>query len=433
MSGKPKAKVEVITGAETSTKHRADPAPDLPDLCRSIFEGSPLPMAMVKGARHIVRYVNAAFCLMAGKSKSELTGNPFTEIMPDDGCLAFLDHVYRTGEAESHTQLEHPKAQSVYWSYEMWPVLGEDERPLGVMIQATETARFHQQAAAMNQELLLTAVRQNELAEVAERLNAQLQLEITERQRMEQALINSEKLAVTARLAATMAHEINNPLEAITNLIFLLFPLQTTPEARAYLAALENQLQGLSRIATQMLKFHRDVNRPTEFKLSEVLREVLDFYRPQAKGQGVDLSQRVETEGIVAGFKSEIAQVVTNLLLNALAATSPGGKVTVHLYPAPPWLCEVHKHSGYCLSFADTGSGIDPQHRARIFEPFFTTKGDKGTGLGLWLCAGIVNRVGGSIRVWSSCRPGRSGTCFSMFLPAGETTSSTPLRRRYEQ
>ena len=432
MSGKPKAKLEVIPGAETKAKHSVDQTPDLPGLCRSIFEASPLPMAMVEGATHIVGYVNSAFCLMAGKSKNELTGNPFPEIMPGDGCRAFLDHVYRTGEAESHTLLEHPKAQSVYWSYEMWPVLGADERPVGVMIQATETARFRQQAAAMNQELLLTAVRQNELAEAAAKLTARLQREINERKRMEQALINSEKLAVTARLAATMAHEINNPLEAITNLIFLLSPLQTTPEGKAYLAALENQIEGLSRIATQMLKFHRDVNRPTQFKLSEVLREVLDFYRPQAEAKGVAFSQRIETEGAIAGFRGEIAQVVTNLLLNALAATPAGGKVMVHLYPAPPWLCEAHKHSGHCLSIADTGSGIAPQHRARVFEPFFTTKGEKGTGLGLWLCAGIVNRVGGSIRVRSTSRPDRSGTCFSIFLPHGEATS-TPLRRRYEQ
>jgi two-component system, chemotaxis family, CheB/CheR fusion protein len=163
-----------------------------------------------------------------------------------------------------------------------------------------------------------------------------------------------------------------------------------------------------------------------------VLREVFDFYRPLAERQGVAFSQRIETEGIIAGFKGEIGQMVTNLLLNALAATPPGGKVVVHLYPAPPWLCEVHHHRGYCLSIADTGSGIAPQHRARIFEPFFTTKGEKGTGLGLWLCAGIIDRVGGTIRVWSTRRPGRSGTCFSIFLPVGDVNSA-PLRRRYEQ
>jgi PAS domain S-box-containing protein len=256
--------------------------------------------------------------------------------------------------------------------------------------------------------------------------------DITERKRMERALLNSAKLAATARLASTMSHEINNPLGAITNLIYLLAPLQTTPEARSYVATLDDQVRGLTRIATQMLKFHRDNNHPTEFKLEELLREVLTFYRPLAEKQGIDLTQRIETEGIVEGFRGEVIQVVTNLLLNALDATPPGGKVCVHLYAAPPWLCKIHKRCGYCLSVADTGSGMNPQNYARIFEPFFTTKGDKGSGLGLWLCAGIVSRVGGSIRVWSSRLPNHSGTCFSVFLPAEEVTS-TPRRRRYER
>ena len=424
MSGKPKASVEVITGAETE-------AEDLQGLCCSIFEGSPLPMAMVAGASHIVQYANPAFSTMVGKSKDELTGAPIAEIMSGNGCLACIDRVYRTGEAERHTELEQSETHPVYWSYEMWPVRGADGRPVGVMFQVKETAGFHQQAAAMNQELMLTAVRQNELAEMWEKLNARLQREINERKRIEHALV-SEKLAVTARLAATMAHEINNPLEAMTNLVFLLAPLQASPEAQAYITALENQLRGLNHIANQMLKFHRDINRPTDFKLSEVLQEVLNFYRPRAEGQGVALREHIETEGTITGFRGEIAQVITNLLLNALAATPIGGKVMIHLYPAPHWLCEVHRHRGYCLSIADTGSGIDPQHRARIFEPFFTTKGEKGTGLGLWLCAGIIDRIGGSIRVWSARRPGHSGTCFSIFLPAGDATS-TPARRRYEQ
>jgi len=224
---------------------------------------------------------------------------------------------------------------------------------------------------------------------------------------------------VTARFASTMAHEINNPLEAMTNLVYLLAPLQTDAEARAYIATLEDQLQGLRRITAHSLKFHRDGNKPAEFRLSAVLREVSDFYRPQAERQEIALQQRFETDGTILAFRGEIVQVVTNLLLNALDATSAHGQVILHLYPAPRWLCVVHTASrGYCLSIADSGSGIAAQDRARVYQPFFTTKGERGTGLGLWVSAGIVNRVGGSIRVWSTCRPGRSGTCFSVFLPA---------------
>jgi signal transduction histidine kinase len=384
------------------------------------------------GVKQVLRYANPAFRRLAGKSKGELIGSPVAEILPGNECLSLLDRVYRTGEAEIHTEPEHSGAHSLYRSYALWPILGADEHPVGVILQVTETARFHQQATAMNQELLLSAVHQHELTDAAERLNTQLQVEISQRKRMEQALVVSEKLAATARLAHTMAHEINNPLAAITNLIFLLAPLQTSPEAQAFIATLDEQVKGLSRIATQMLKFHRDSSLPAEFKLREVLCEVSDFYGSQAERQGVVVNQRLETAGMIVGFRGEITQVVTNLLLNALDATPAGGKVCVHLYPAPPWLCDFHNRCGYCLSVADTGSGIDPQDRARIFEPFFTTKRNKGTGLGLWVCAGIVNRVHGSIRLWSTRRPGRSGTCFSVFLPAEEATF-TPLRRRYER
>lgn len=295
-------------------------------------------------------------------------------------------------------------------------------------MQVTETTQFHQRAVAVNEQLLLSGVRQHELRETAERLNAQLHLEIADRKRMEQALVHSEKLAVTARFASTMAHEINNPLEAMMNLVYLLAPLQTRPEARAYIATLEEQLQALRRIAAHALKFHRDGNKPEEFKLNAVLREVSDFYRPQAERQGIVVHQRFEADGTILAFRSELVQVVTNMLLNAIDATPADGHVIIHLYPAPRWLCEMRTSHGYCLSIADSGSGIEPQDRARIYQPFFTTKGERGTGLGLWVSAGIINRIGGSIRVWSTCRPGRSGTCFSIFLPAKQT-AFTALRR----
>lgn len=398
---------------------------NLPSLCHSMFEGSPLATATVEGAMHALCFVNSAFCHLVGKNKAELTGKPFGEIVPEDGLLSQLDHVYRTGEAKSYPEPEHSEAHPVYWSYAMWPVLGADQHPVGLMIQMTETPYLHQQAIAMNQELLLSGLRQHELIEMADKLNAQLQVEIADRKRMEQALLDGEKLAVTARFALTMAHEINTPLAAMTNLLFLLAPLQVSPDAQAYMAVLEEQLKGLARIATQMLKFHRDSNRPAEFKLSEVLCHASETYGHRAAAQGVVVKKRVETEGIISGFSSEIVQVISNLLLNAIDATPAGGQVNVHLYPAPPWLCDLHNLCGYCISVADTGSGIEPQHRARIFEPFFTTKGDKGTGLGLWVCRGIVNRVGGSIRVWSSRRSGRTGTCFSVFLPCGGSSVYT--------
>lgn len=409
---------ETSDDREPDARSRLGPGPDELNSACSIVDNSPLPMATLSGSDHVLRYANSAFCRLISKTKDELTGKPFAETVPWEGCLALLNRVYSTGEFTIQTEPERTETQPGRRLYSVWPLRGAYNHPVGLAMQVTETTQFHQRAIAVNEQLLLSGVRQLELRETAERLNAQLQLEIADRKRMEQALVNSEKLAVTARFASTMAHEINNPLEAMTNLVFLLAPLQTGSEARAHIATLEEQLQGLRRITAHALKFHRDGNKPAEFKLDAVLREVADFYRLQAERQGIVVHGRFETDGTILAFRSEIVQVVTNLLLNAVDATPPGGQVIIHLYPAPRWLCEIHASSGHCISIADSGSGIASQDQARIYHPFFTTKGERGTGLGLWVSAGIINRIGGSIRVWSTCRPGRSGTCFSVFLPA---------------
>jgi two-component system NtrC family sensor kinase len=404
--------------------------PGVSSLERLSLNSVPLPMAALTGSHHILRNVNPAFCKLVGKTKDELIGKPLIEVVPWQGCLSLLNQVYRTGEVEIQTEPERTDAHSARPSYTMWPILSAENQPVGVMMQVTETTQFHQRAIAVNEQLLLSGVRQHELRETAESLNAQLKLEIADRKKMEHAIVNSEKLAVTARFASTMAHEINNPLEAMMNLVYLLASLQTSSEARAHIVALEDQLQGLRRITAHALKFHRDGNKPAEFELNAVLREVSDFYSPQADRQGIVVHQRLETDGTILAFRGEIVQVVTNLLLNALDATTAHGQVILHLYPAPVWLCEIHSSFGYCLSIADSGSGIAPQDRARIYQPFFTTKGERGTGLGLWVSAGIVDRIGGSIRVWSTSRRGRSGTCFSVFLPAKQTPF-TPLHRQH--
>src|SRR6185503_2481724 len=167
------------------------------------------------------------FCRLACKTIDELMGRPLVEIAAWEGCLELSDRVYSTGDVIVQTEPERTEANSARWSYTMWPIRGPNDHPVGVMMQVTETTHAHQRAIAVNEQLLLSGVRQHELRETAESLNAQLQVEIADRKRMEQALVHSEKLAVTARFASTMAHEINNPLEAMTNLVYLLAPLQT--------------------------------------------------------------------------------------------------------------------------------------------------------------------------------------------------------------
>jgi diguanylate cyclase (GGDEF)-like protein len=158
----------------------------------AILDFARLPMAVMNGAGQIICYVNPAFCHLAGKSSEEMIGKSCTELMPEgDGCLLRLDRVYRTGNPESHTEQEHAKPHPLYWSYEIWPVLAElphDGRPVGVILQVTETAPIHRRVSVMNEALLVSAVRQHELMEGAEVLNVKLQSEIQERQRAEAAI-----------------------------------------------------------------------------------------------------------------------------------------------------------------------------------------------------------------------------------------------------
>jgi signal transduction histidine kinase len=239
--------------------------------------------------------------------------------------------------------------------------------------------------------------------------------DVTISKQTQDALIRSEKLAATGRLAASIAHEINNPLESIVNVVYLLERHVEGETAKEYLKVINKQVETLSRIATQTMKFHRENGNPVNYNLADLSNELVEFYRPKAIKHRVNLSARLETEGAVFGFIGEIRQVISNLLINAIQATPREGRVTVHLYEGYEWSTG---RPGYRISIADTGHGISRKHRARIFEPFFTTKGESGTGLGLWVSTGIINRAGGSLRVWSTERPGRSGTCFSIFLPA---------------
>jgi len=239
--------------------------------------------------------------------------------------------------------------------------------------------------------------------------------DITAKKQAEKALIRSEKLAAGGRLASMIAHEINNPLDAAMNLAYLLKDSAADTEAQGYLDLLVAQLSIINRITNQTLKIQRDSAEPTRFKLCDLIKELLTAYENKVVRSGVSIETRFDEECEVLGYSSEIRQVVSNLLINALDATAKGGKIVVHVCHSLDWRSGARR--GCRLTIADTGGGIDPRHRSRLFEPFFTTKGENGTGLGLWVSNGIVSRAGGSLRVWSTQRPGHSGTCFSVFLP----------------
>jgi PAS domain S-box-containing protein len=246
-------------------------------------------------------------------------------------------------------------------------------------------------------------------------------MDITIRKTAEFALIRSEKLLVTSRLASSVSHEINNPLEAITNLIYLAKTKAINDEGREYLVEVEKQLARIAYITNQSLRYHRQQSAPSEVDVGEALREVMDFYEPRVSAANISHDLDVQQVSGLLCCASEIRLVFGNLILNALEAMPSGGRIRLRVRPATDWRDGTQ---GVRVTIANSGNGMSMQTKKRIYEPFFTTKDSTNTGLGLWVTAGIVDRHGGRIQVWSSTSPERSGTAFSVGLPLRPPTLS---------
>jgi signal transduction histidine kinase len=388
---------------------------DLPMLCRAVADASPLPMAGLGGPLHTVRYVNLAFCLLNGKSKDELIGTAFCEITPGTNeCMLLLDRVAKTGLADSHTGQEHSGIHPLYRSYAMWPLLGADYSHLGIMIQVTEATKFHEDAVAMNQALLLSSIRQHELTESADLLNVQLQAAIILAKKAEEAQIGSEKLASAGRMAAVLAHEINNPLAAVMNLLFLAqTSADTTGPVRQYLEMADDELKRIAHITRQTLGFYRESTAPTTFRVVTLIDSVIDLLQAKIISTQVTVQKECDDLLEITASFGELRQVISNLMLNSLDALGEGGRVTLRASTSQDPL---NGSARIRITLADSGQGIDATVLPRIFEPFFTTKGSIGNGLGLWVCKQIIEKHSGNIKVRSRTSDGH-GTTFSMVLP----------------
>ncbi len=238
----------------------------------------------------------------------------------------------------------------------------------------------------------------------------------TERRRTEEALRASEKMAATGKLAAALAHEINNPLAAITNLVYLInHDPGLSTVSRDYLGMAAGELDRVAHITRSMLSFYRQPAAPTGMIVSRLVEGVVNLHRPQLQASGVTLEYRVHGERPAVGHPAEVQQVVSNLLLNAMESMPKGGRVVVEVRDSQSWSGE--RQAGTRVLIADNGPGIPLEHRRRLFEPFFSTKQGKGTGLGLWVCHNLAERNGGVLRFRTSTVSARQGTCFSLFLP----------------
>jgi signal transduction histidine kinase len=244
----------------------------------------------------------------------------------------------------------------------------------------------------------------------------------SQRQMAEQALLQSEKLAVAGRLAASISHEINNPLESIGNLLYLVRNAESLQAASPYVLLAEQELNRVAQITTQTLTFHRDTRNLSICAAENIVRSALKLLAPKIAASAMTVTLDLQpSEAKIYCKEGEMRQVIVNLISNALEATPAGGRLMVRVHASQRWgshaIVTDAESLGVRIVVADTGSGIPLHLQQRIFDPFFTTKADTGNGLGLWVARDLVESHGGFIHVHSSTRPSASGTAFCVFLP----------------
>ncbi len=256
----------------------------------------------------------------------------------------------------------------------------------------------------------------------AEVLETNTDITITERKRLQEQLHRTQKMAATGRLAATLAHEINNPLSSVTNALYLIAHSTMEEEARRLLTVATGELARVSRIVKQSLSYHSVNNVPQELDLARLLEESLQAFCERFRNAGIQVTKKLAPGAQIMGFPDEIRQVVDNLLLNAVEAMPHGGRLLVTVSPFWQWS---HHRRAVRLTIADTGCGIASKNQPHIFEPFFTTKDEKGSGLSLWANRMIVAKHDGWIRMRSTQAKDRSGTVFCILWPCSRQVHHT--------
>jgi PAS domain S-box-containing protein len=233
---------------------------------------------------------------------------------------------------------------------------------------------------------------------------------ITERKRLEKQLIQSEKLATTGRMAATVAHEINNPLDSVLNLIYLARKSGSLAEARSHLSTAESELERVAQIARQTLGYYRDDGTPTPVIVEDLIQNVLTIYQGKLTSAGIATECRFEDHPLLLASKGELMQIFSNIVANAIDAMPLGGVLRVQTR-------RCLDPDGIEIQLADNGTGIRKEYLAKLFDPFFTTKGNMGTGIGLWVVKQLVEKRGGKVAITSNTESRTSGTTVSIFLP----------------
>jgi len=246
--------------------------------------------------------------------------------------------------------------------------------------------------------------------------------DVSQRRRTEEALRSSEKLALIGRLSATIAHEIRNPLDAVSNVLYLLKSSPgATEQVRENIAMGEQEVMRMGQIAGQLLNYSRESRSPISVSIPEILQGTVALFTPKIRAQQIEIGTDFRSRLLVQAIPGELRQIFSNILGNAIEAVGRNGHICIRTRDT------VDRHSGRSgvkIIICDDGPGIDPSIQSRLFTPFFSTKGEQGTGLGLWLSRSLVEKHDGTIDFRSSTRPHKHGTVFALFVPqSGESRS----------
>jgi PAS domain S-box-containing protein len=280
----------------------------------------------------------------------------------------------------------------------------------GERIEHYETTRLKKNGELVQVSISISPLRNSEGRLVGA---SKIVRDMSDRKRMEQLVIQSEKLAATGRMAAAIAHEINNPLESLINLIYLARKTCTeNKKGLEYLLTAEKELERVSHIVRQTLGYYRDTGSPTEVHLHDLIENVLTVYNSRLMAKGITVECHFNDLRRISVSRGEMLQVVSNVIANAIDAMGAGGSLSIHTRKTAGI-----GGDGIQVVVRDQGVGIQQDHLEKVFEPFFTTKGNLGTGIGLWVARQLVERRGGQITIASNTEPGKSGTVVTLYLP----------------
>jgi two-component system CheB/CheR fusion protein len=394
-----------------------DVALGYPQILAHFSEHSSQPMVAVEGADFIIRHANAAFLHVAGTTQSDLIGHPFATACAEgetNGCMGLLNRVYHTGAPEVLAEQLHTAALPTYWSYAAWPILNADNHTAGVMLQvtdSTEIALFRQQSVKMNQSLLLAGIRQHEMAEASEILNARLQSAMKEKD----------------YFIAVLSHELRTPLAPVLiGASALLENHSQSPDARFITEMIHRNITLEAHLIDDLLDVTRIEHGKLNLDRHDIdLRGVLERAVAMCAEQIEDGHLTIEVASInqpqvVHADETRLLQVFTNLIRNAIKFTPCGGNILIRSH---------YDGSTCAVEVIDDGEGIDPEFLPRMFNAFEQREKPHtrrtGLGLGLAICKVIVELHEGTISARSKGK-GR-GTTFLITLPSTATTAPIPV------